>query len=518
LQTEDLRRSLFQSSTDSGDWVVSDSGSWTTVTSIDIDRQNPLRIFASTDTGVLLSEDGGSTWRKTSTTPTIALKVHPLNAANQVRVTYPFYLERSSDGGMTWRSITSGPRSPVTVADPNELSAADQIAVDPSEEGAFFITTNTNTGVLRINAGTGGGRRLPISANAIWQMNPTVLYIRGGRSNDGGATFQEIPLVALKMWPSSDANVAYGWGFLRNIPTIGMYRTNDGGDTWQNLPGFPFNRSPVVYVDPASTDIVYASGAEGGIQRSIDGGQTWEPFDSGISNGQIRTIAKDAAGNLWAGATKPDNGFITRISADATKLLYSTLFGKSAGATINFASMDINGRLIIGGSGPAADFPNTYPDHNSNRYAPGFIAVLSSDGTTLELSRRLEAVPSAMAIDGQGQIHLVGQIPAGALSVTPDAEQPLYGGGTSDGFWTVLDPQLDQIIHATYLGGSGSDSVSGIALLPDGRVALGGTTTSEDFLVTSNAYQSTRGGFSVPVPVQDSDAFLTFGIFSAPAQ
>lgn len=51
-----------------------------------------------------------------------------------------------------------------------------------------------------------------------------------------------------------------------------------------------------------------------------------------------------------------------------------------------------------------------------------------------------------------------------------------------------------EIVHATYLGGSGDDLVRSLALGPGGEVHLVGKTDSDDFPVTAGALQATRGG------------------------
>src|SRR5208337_4348105 len=59
------------------------------------------------------------------------------------------------------------------------------------------------------------------------------------------------------------------------------------------------------------------------------------------------------------------------------------------------------------------------------------------------------------------------------------------------GFVTRLNATGSALVFSTYLGGSGEDSPSGIAVDPAGNVYVVGFTSSKDFPVTSGAYQKT---------------------------
>jgi uncharacterized protein (TIGR03437 family) len=76
---------------------------------------------------------------------------------------------------------------------------------------------------------------------------------------------------------------------------------------------------------------------------------------------------------------------------------------------------------------------------------------------------------------------------------TFNAIQPAYGGAPSDGFVAALTPDGSTLIYTTYLGGSGTDLVSGLVSDGAGNVYLAGHTTSSDFPI-ANAVQGTFGG------------------------
>jgi gliding motility-associated-like protein len=78
--------------------------------------------------------------------------------------------------------------------------------------------------------------------------------------------------------------------------------------------------------------------------------------------------------------------------------------------------------------------------------------------------------------------------------------QMTYGGGTHDGVVAKLTPDLSSIIWSSFIGGDSADAVYGIKIIPDSVAYITGGTMSEDFPVTTGAYDTEFGG--------DIDGFL----------
>ena len=64
----------------------------------------------------------------------------------------------------------------------------------------------------------------------------------------------------------------------------------------------------------------------------------------------------------------------------------------------------------------------------------------------------------------------------------------------TDGFLARFSSDGSQLEYATYLGGSGEDAITSLALGADGSVYLAGTTTSPDFPTTDSAFQRLHAG------------------------
>ena len=103
----------------------------------------------------------------------------------------------------------------------------------------------------------------------------------------------------------------------------------------------------------------------------------------------------------------------------------------------------------------------------------------------------------AIALDSAGDVYVVGTtgsaVIPGDFPVTADAfqtENAATLSGQPTAFVAKFNPSLSAVIYATYLGGSGGDDASGIAVDGAGNAYITGAATSCDFPVTSGAFQT----------------------------
>jgi uncharacterized protein (TIGR03437 family) len=113
-----------------------------------------------------------------------------------------------------------------------------------------------------------------------------------------------------------------------------------------------------------------------------------------------------------------------------------------------------------------------------------------------------EAVTS-IKVDAAGNIYLAGFTSSTNLP-TRGAAQATFAGNTNDlrqvqfgdAFVAKLNPAGTSLIYATYLGGSGDDFASSIAIDAAGNAYVAGNTQSANFPTTTGAPQRTFRGFS----------------------
>jgi len=140
----------------------------------------------------------------------------------------------------------------------------------------------------------------------------------------------------------------------------------------------------------------------------------------------------------------------------------------------------------------------------------GFVTKMSPDGRRVVWSTFLGASDAEFFLmpttDARGNIYIVGHSTSPDFPTTAGAVQAGYGG-KGDGVFAILNPDGSRLLYATYLGGQDEDLLRSLAVGPKGEVYLIGKTASDDFRLTAGAAQAMRKGSSdafvvklVPVP------------------
>ncbi|MDP2989510.1 MAG: SBBP repeat-containing protein, partial [Kiritimatiellota bacterium] len=100
----------------------------------------------------------------------------------------------------------------------------------------------------------------------------------------------------------------------------------------------------------------------------------------------------------------------------------------------------------------------------------------------------------AMALDSQTNVLVAGSTASTDFPIN-SPYQGSSGGGLSDGFIAKFDPQLTNLLAATYLGGMGEDAIMAMGINSNnGAVYVAGYTASTNFPMTNALYGTYRGG------------------------
>ena len=225
-------------------------------------------------------------------------------------------------------------------------------------------------------------------------------------------------------------------------------------------------------------------------------------------------IAVDALGNTYfAGVTSsPDmpkvtpiqsfyggslaDAFVAKFNPAGSQLVYSTYLGGNGNDGVTGIAIDASGAAHLTGVTFSSNFPvaNAVQQQYGGGAFDAFATKVNPAGTALTYSTYLGGTDDdrgyRVKADNAGNAYIAGSTES-ANFPTADAIQPTLNG-IVDAFVTKLSP-TGSIEYSTYLGGSGLDGATGLAVEPSGRVHLTGFTSSTDF-PSVRAVQSSNGG------------------------
>ncbi|MGA3029094.1 MAG: BACON domain-containing carbohydrate-binding protein, partial [Bryobacteraceae bacterium] len=119
---------------------------------------------------------------------------------------------------------------------------------------------------------------------------------------------------------------------------------------------------------------------------------------------------------------------------------------------------------------------------------------------------------SAVAVDGTGNVYMGGYTNGGSLPVVSAVQRGILG--QQNAFISKFDPTGRTVLYSTYLGGSGQDSLNGIAVDSSGSLVGTGTTLSADFPLV-NAVLSTSPCMGEGEPESCDDTVFAFKLNAA---
>lgn len=199
-------------------------------------------------------------------------------------------------------------------------------------------------------------------------------------------------------------------------------------------------------------------------------------------------------------------GFITKIDAHGTKLLYSTYAGNSQSEIITDINLAVNGDVLISGRTSAAKFSESDHLNNDPRInTDGFISRYSNDGQTRLFTKYLGGSQfdsvEALTSDKHGNIYVTGTTDSANFPVKNALFDQLKG--VSDAFISQYSADGKDLLFSSFLGGNGAEYGKDISLDTAGNPVIAGVTTSDN-LPVKNTFDETRNGRD-----GDWDSFVT---------
>lgn len=189
---------------------------------------------------------------------------------------------------------------------------------------------------------------------------------------------------------------------------------------------------------------------------------------------------------------------VAKFTNDGTGLLFSTYIGGDDEDNCIDMELDSTGAIYVAGLSGSSNFPTVNPYQGSLAGNwDGFIFRLSADGSTLLYSTYFGGMGQDwmmdIALNNADEIYVTGVTYSFDDFPLQNALQSTYGGGEGDAFLAKLNASGSGLLFSTYLGGSGGELSHGLELDASGNIFVAGNTASNDFPVL-NAYQSVKSG------------------------
>ena len=272
--------------------------------------------------------------------------------------------------------------------------------------------------------------------------------------------------------------------------------------------------------------VAFAGGvADGFVVKLAAGGDRllWSTYLGGDWDDYPRALALDGSGNVVvAGSTNSldfpvtpgvvmpvrtpgivdgADGFITKLAATGSTLVWSTYFGSSGGTDNIFGlALDALGRPTVVGWTLSPSFPVTAGayDQTFDYRREGYVTRLDPTARSYVYSTFIGGFGHdqcrAVALDPTGAAAITGSTESADFPTTAGAAQRALGGG-SDAFAFLLSATGSTLLYSTYLGGAGADEGSEVAIA-GGITAITGSTESSDYPVSGGSFDGSANGGS----------------------
>ncbi len=315
------------------------------------------------------------------------------------------------------------------------------------------------------------------------------------------------------------------------------FSTYLGGTQLDEGLGVAVDAAGNTYLTGSTKDVGFAV-TTGAFDASYNGGSTfgdafvakfdaagalvWSTYLGGAADDRGLGIALDGAGNVFvtgntlssnfpttAGAfdTSINGAFdtwVAKLDPSGSALLYSTYLG---GSGDDFGSgnskcivVDASGSAYVTGVTRSSNYPVT-----SGAFQTSFrgglddavVTKLDPSGAALLYSTYLGGFGSdrgnGITLDASGNAYVIGLTASGNFPLA-NPLQSGYGGGSFDAFVTKLNVAGSGVLYSTFLGGSGFESGSSIAVNAAGQAYVLTGTTSTNLATTPGAFQPASPG------------------------
>src|SRR5271157_5318227 len=476
---------------------------------IAVDPRNAAIVWLVDGAGIHKSTDGAATFQKVAAMGDGSWQSIAVSSADssQVFAADKHNVYATFDGGATWNTVASGQITGI-FAMPGAIYATASVSptvfltkLDPTLTQIAWSTFLGAGSVSRIAvdaagnvyvAGTTQSRSFPTTSGALGRdfTSSSAGFVTKVRA-DGGALLYSTLLDGLQpngiaIDSAGDAVIAGSTASAVPVTPNALQSTVPGPCTTpptQDFPGYISTHAFAAKLNGDASALLYATylaGSCGDVANDVAVDSTGAAWIGGTTYSlDFPTTANSIAPSF---PTTRYAGFLSQLSPDGSKLLYSSFVGSTFEASVNTLALDPQGNVIVAGTadGPTAT-PGAYQRPSigclpimgfggfggDSETADGFVMKLSPGSSTplfvATIGGSCDDSISHVAIDSTGNIWVTGNTVSSDIpTVAPIPNLGAAGNGTA-GFLAALDPS-----GATLIASSISNSPGEVAAGPGG--------------------------------------------------
>jgi hypothetical protein len=361
-----------------------------------------------------------------------------------------------------------------------------------ANNGDVYACGETSSSNFPVTTGVFGGTKSPGTDAMVLKLNSSggfLIYSTylGGNSNDYAYGIVHDTL--------GNAYVC-GATASSNFTTVSAYDASHNG----------LNDVFVTKISPNANSVIYSTflgGASDDYGYALKLASNNEVILTGLTYSNLYPTSGTAYDNSYN-----TNGdvFVTRLGSNGNTLIYSTFIG-GLGEDCAFAlALDPFENVYITGYTDAGSYPVTSGvyDNSFNGSIDVIVSKLNNVGTILINSTFFGGSSAdygyGISITKQDEPVVTGYISSSGVSMSSNAYDNSYNGGTYDGFVLRLSSSFSSMVYGSYIGGGGMDGGQSVITDNFGYAYICGFASST-FPVTAGAYDITYNG-------GNNDAFL----------
>jgi hypothetical protein len=267
----------------------------------------------------------------------------------------------------------------------------------------------------------------------------------------------------------------------------------------------------VAKLDATGSDLVYST------------------YLGGVDNDTGIDIAVDSLGNAYVARIITASGpqflrrsLVQKIDSTGSALLYSKSVGGNpflapTNTDVYAIAVDGSGNAYVTGDSTSLNLATAGSFQTTNGgYYDAIVAKINAAGSAFDYFTYLGGSGLeegfGIAVDSGGNAFVTG-LTASTNFPTQKAFQPAHSGGIWDGFVAEINAAGSALVYSTYLGGSGYEVSSDIALDGSGNAYVAGYTSSTDFPIKDAFQPRSAGGVDAFVTKFNAEGSLVYSSY-----